>query len=86
MGNDFWHEGYGAGLSGLNWVAVVLGRFLTQDERLELYQGWKAGLDELCERERQMEEADAEAADQRARERALAAAGVDACGGDEIPF
>lgn len=40
MTDDFWYEGYGAGLSGLSWLLTVKGRFLAQHERRSLYNGW----------------------------------------------
>ncbi len=43
---DLWYEGYGAGLSGCDWVSTVAGRFLTQWERAGLYAGWKTAIED----------------------------------------
>jgi hypothetical protein len=66
---DLWDEGYGAGLMGLDWPAVAMGRFLSAWGRSELAEGWRCGLRDRDTYERDM----AEAADQRAAERARAA-------------
>lgn len=82
MERDFWHEGYGAGLMNLDWVSVVMGRFLAAWERKELADGWRCGLRDRESYERDM----AEAADERAAERERAAEMVPAMGDDEIPY
>lgn len=76
---DFYHEGFGAGLVSCDWLEVVAGRFLREWERKELASGWRAGLAELDEYEREVArhnefEASVE----------LERAGV--AGDDEIPF
>lgn len=53
---DYYHDGYGAGLSGCDWPATVLGRFLRPWQRRELFDGWRAGLRDVEAYRRDMAE------------------------------
>lgn len=80
---DLWHAGFACGLSSLGWLEVVAGRFLANWQRRELADGWLAGFHALESSRR----ADAEAADERGREREMARELVAvADDGDELPW